>query len=112
GGPITQTAVLSVAGLALNPVASAANVTLTNAGNDVDTLAAFVANVSPAIAYTDANSLAIGTVAGISGVSNSRGPVTLAAGGAITDGNGTAFNVSAPSLSLTAATGIDLDILA
>ena len=59
-GSITQAAALSVANLALR---SGGGITLTNAGNDVDTLA--FNNTAGSVAYTDTNALTIGSVDGL-----------------------------------------------
>src|SRR5205823_703449 len=105
---VTQTAALSVANLSLRLTGGSATVTLTNAGNDVDTLSV-LAGGAPAISYRDANGFAIGDGPGVSGIGDTGGSVTLTAGGAITDGNGAAVNVFAGSLTVTAASGADID---
>ncbi|HTK76825.1 MAG TPA: hypothetical protein VL371_16280, partial [Gemmataceae bacterium] len=106
GGTISQSAALSVANLA---VQAAGNVSLTNAGNDVDTLAVQLTGTGSAFSYVDTNAVAVGTVDLVPGIVV-NGPVTLTAGASITDGNSVAVNVSAGSLAATAATGIDLDV--
>jgi Domain of unknown function (DUF4214) len=74
-GTITQTAAVSVANLSV----AATTVTLTNAGNDVDTLAAATANCS----YTDANDLTIDTVDG-QPESHANNDMVIVTGGTLT----------------------------
>ncbi|MBI1918387.1 MAG: hypothetical protein HYS12_27160, partial [Planctomycetes bacterium] len=78
-GPITQSAPLSVANL---DVLSNDTVTLSDAGNDVDTLAGF-AGGSHNFSYSDANALTIGSVVFDVGV-NVGNDVALTTGGALT----------------------------
>jgi autotransporter-associated beta strand protein len=109
GSTITQTAALSVANL---DVQSFGAVTLTEAANDVDTLATNPnTTVAIAFSYRDANAFQVGNVAFDQGIVETGGAVTLTAGGAITDGSGGVVNVTANSLTVTAAGGIDLDTL-
>jgi autotransporter-associated beta strand protein len=108
GATITQTAPLSVANLA---VTGGGPVTLTNPGNDVDTLAGRLVVLSGnPFSFRDSNALTIGNVSGTNGISTVGGPVTLTAGGAITDGNGSSVNVSGSQLTITAGGGVDLDL--
>src|SRR5439155_3007796 len=108
GGTVAQTAPLSVASL---DVSGFPTVTLTNAGNDVDTLAGSAAAITGAtFSYREANGFAVGNVGIHPGVFAVGGSVTLTSGGAITDGNGSAVNVTAASLTATAPGGIDLDL--
>jgi hypothetical protein len=123
GNNISQTAALSVANLALN---SESGIALTNSGNDVDTLA--FTNAGGAVSYTDSNALTIGAVDGIASSSNTgtattisvAGNLFLAVGlsssgtttltsttGVIVDGdNGADVDVTAPTLGLSASTGM------
>ena len=80
GGTVTQTAPITETNLAVNAVGA---VTLTNAGNDVTTLAATVTGAGNAFAYTDANALTIGTVDGINGITTNNGDIGLQTGGAL-----------------------------
>jgi hypothetical protein len=105
GGAVTQTAPLSVAALDVSGLSS---ITLTNAGNDVDTLAGG-STVPVGFSFTDANSFALGNVGSHQGISL-MGTVSLRSGGAVTDGNGAARNVAAGALTVTAVSGIDLDL--
>jgi peptidoglycan-associated lipoprotein len=68
------------------------NITLSNAANDFSTVAVTTANN---ISLTDANDIALGTLA-------MSGSLTLAANGAVTDANGSANNITASSAMLTA----------
>jgi fibronectin-binding autotransporter adhesin len=120
GGATTQTAAILAAGLEL---LGAGPFTLTNAANDVATLAG---NATGAITYADANALEIGTVNSVGLATNddnvtisTGGPLTLTAAisaptalvtlsptGAIIDGNAAANNVTAGQLVATAVAGI------
>ena len=80
GGTVTQTAPITETNLAVSSVGA---VTLTNAGNDVTTLAANVTGAGNAFSYTDANALTIGTVDGINGVTTNNGNIGLQTGGAL-----------------------------
>ena len=66
GGAVTQTAAITAAGLEL---LGAGPFTLTDAGNDVDTLAA---NTSGEIELVDADDLIVGTVGSTSGITTHR----------------------------------------
>jgi hypothetical protein len=124
GGSISQTAALSVANLALCAVGGIA---LTNSANTVDTLAFTAASGSVNFTNASANALTIGAVDGMSTSSSAStttlstgGNLTFAAGlssvgtatltstsGAILDGdNGADVDVTAPTLALSASTGI------
>ncbi len=86
GGTVAQSATLAAAGLA---VQSAGAVTLTSAGNDVDTLAAAVTGPGAGFSFTDANGFALGTVdTPLAGVTTAGGLVTLTAGGPVTQAAG------------------------
>jgi hypothetical protein len=122
---INQTAALAVANLALN---AGSAITLTNSGNAVDTLA--FANASGPVSFTNgsSNALTIGTVDGLTSLWNAGTTTTISTGknltfatglssagattltstsGSILDGaNGAIVDVTAPSLALTASTGI------
>ncbi len=103
GGTVTQTAPITETNLAVNAVGA---VTLTNAGNDVTTLAATVTGAGNAFAYTDANALTIGTVDGINGVSTNNGAISVATtNGALTVSNTPAapdVNAGTSTVALTA----------
>jgi autotransporter-associated beta strand protein len=107
-GVVTQTAPVSVAALALF---TSGNVTLTNPGNDVDTLAAHGDDTGINFSYRDANGFGVADepLFQFQGISN-WSSVTLTSGGAVTDANGSAINISAANLTITAISGIDLDI--
>src|SRR5262249_33796276 len=84
GFSLTQSAPLSVANLAVRGQTSFAggSITLTNAGNDVDTLAFNnTGSGAGASSYTDANALTIGSVNGLTASSNTGTTTTLNAGG-------------------------------
>src|SRR5262249_27574974 len=104
GGSITQNAPLSVANLDV----SGGNVTLTNAGNDVDTLAGRLGG-AVVFDYRDVNGVTVGNVGPDPGINGPLALVVLTSGGAITGGNGPATNVTANGLTATSASGIDLD---
>ncbi|MFO7907532.1 MAG: Ig-like domain-containing protein, partial [Pirellulaceae bacterium] len=74
GGSVTQTASLSVANLAVEADDA---VTLTNAANDVDTLAAH--STANKVDYFDANGFTVDTVDALDGVRAGSGPVFLSA---------------------------------
>lgn len=102
-GAWSQSAPLSVANLVLQ---TNVGVSLTNAGNDVDTLAASLYSLT----YTDANSFSIGVVDNVTGISafglNALVSLT-AANGAITNSAPAAVvDVTSSSLALSASTGI------
>ena len=78
GGPVTQTAAITANGLNLQGIGF---YQLTNAGNDVTTLAA---NTTGAIDYQDANSLTVGTVGATNGITSGNNDVALQTGGALT----------------------------
>ncbi|HTK73955.1 MAG TPA: dockerin type I domain-containing protein [Gemmataceae bacterium] len=106
GSSISQTAALGVANLA---VTAPGGVVLTNAGNDVDVLAAKVTGAGQ-VSYTDSTGFAVGVLDGVIGVSTVSGAVTLNSGGGITGGSGgTTTNVAAPTAAVSAATSIDLN---
>jgi len=122
---INQTAALAVANLALN---AGSAITLTNSGNSVDTLA-FV-NTSLSVSFTNGSGarLTIGAVDGLTsswnagttttistganlslatGLSSAGATTLTSASGKIRDGaNGAIVDVTAPSLGLSASTGI------
>jgi autotransporter-associated beta strand protein len=109
GSAIIQLAPLSVAHLGLS---ARGNATLTDPGNDVDTLAASGFGVGTNLFYNDVNGFAVDdqTFFEIQGIQD-WSSANLTAGGAITDGNGSALNVSSvASLTMTAVGGIDLDV--
>ncbi|MBU2222389.1 MAG: hypothetical protein KJ722_07205, partial [Candidatus Omnitrophica bacterium] len=83
GGTITQTASLTETNLRLD---SAGAITMTNASNDVTTLAANVSGADNAFSYTDANSLIVGTVDGVAGITTNGGDLTLTAATDLTIG--------------------------
>ena len=61
---------------------------MTNAGNDVTTIAANVTGAGNAFSYTDANALTIGTVDGINGITTNNGAITVTTtNGALTVSN-------------------------
>ena len=103
GGTVTQTAPITETNLAVTAVGA---VTLTNAGNDVTTLAAKVTGAGNAFAYTDANALTIGTVDGINGITTNNGAITVATtNGALTVSNTPAapdVNAGTSTVALTA----------
>src|SRR5262249_35014135 len=101
GASISQSAALSVATLALS---SGNGLTLTNSGNDIDTLAFF--NANGAVSYTDSNALTIGTVAGIAPSVNAGSTTTISAGGNLTFATGLS---SAGATALTSTSGAILD---
>jgi hypothetical protein len=76
GTGISQTAPLSVA--SLDAFAAAGGVALTNAGNDVDTIAG-LASGGGAFSYTDATALAVGAVDFDTGVQATNANITLTA---------------------------------
>src|SRR5581483_9428794 len=79
GGTVTQTASITTTNLAVQATGA---VTLTNASNDVGTLAV---SDGGAFSYTDANALTIGTVDGIVGITTAGGGlVTITNGGVLT----------------------------
>jgi hypothetical protein len=74
GTGISQTAALSVA--KLDAFAATGGVALTNAGNDVDTLAGLAAGAG-SFSYTDANSVTIGAADFDTGVTSNAGPIDI-----------------------------------
>jgi hypothetical protein len=78
-GSVNQTAALSVANLAIYLTTGV--VTLTNAGNDVDTLAAVAAG-GGSFYYTDSNGLTVDTVDFVTGI-ESNNDLVLTTGGAL-----------------------------
>ncbi|MBI3616433.1 MAG: filamentous hemagglutinin N-terminal domain-containing protein [Candidatus Omnitrophica bacterium] len=109
GGAITQSGAMAGSTLAVKTLNnSGAAVTLDNASNDFTTVnlsarnAADSANAAGALTYRDANGFAVGQV-------RTTSTVSLTSGGAITDGNGAAANVTGSTLTLSAVTGINLD---
>ena len=78
GGAVTQSAAITASGLSLQ---GSGPYTLTNPANDVTTLAA---NTTGAIQYRDANTLTVGSVGAISGITSSNNDVALITGGALT----------------------------
>jgi filamentous hemagglutinin len=104
GGNLTQTGPITAASLDIT--ATAGSVTLTNANNDVDSLA--VNNGTRAVSFTDINGLVL---AGVTG-----GSITLAVGGDLTQtgpiaGTSLDITVTAGSVTLTNANN-DVDSLA
>jgi hypothetical protein len=77
-GAVTQTEPISASGLDLLGTGPD---TLTNASNDVSTIAA---DTTDAISYTNDAALSIGTVNSTDGITISSGDLTLSAGGAVT----------------------------
>ncbi len=77
-GTITQTKAITASGLELK---GNGTFTLTNADNDVTTLAA---NVGNPLNFTDKNTLTIGTVNATNGITTSNDAVTLKANGLLT----------------------------
>jgi len=80
GSSISQTAPLSVANL--NISTTTGDITLTNAGNDVDTLAGSGSGGAN-VRYVDANDLIVGNVAGNTGV-DANNDLTIVTGGKLT----------------------------
>ena len=93
GGAVTQTAAITAAGLEL---LGAGPFTLTDAGNDVDTLAA---DTSGEIELVDADDLIIGTVGSTSGITTTSVDVSLTTG--TTLGIGAAIDLAGGELTLT-----------
>jgi hypothetical protein len=92
GAGVSQTAALSVANLAVQAGSQmAADITLTDTGNDVDRFAASNAASGSNIFYTDTNGFTVGTVDGVAGIATVTGSgetVTLAAGGTVGQDSG------------------------
>ncbi len=108
GGAISQSAGLSVANLAL---ASAAGITLTDAGNSIDTLA--VANLGGAVNIANTGPLTIGTVNGLVGFSNTGTTTTITAASPLTiaaNSSSTGSTTLTASETVPAAPGDDLTI--
>lgn len=108
GGTVTQTQAITAAGLAL--LGTGGTFTLTNTSNNVATLAASTGAVS----YTDADALAIGTVAGTVGMTSSAAvavtaATALAVDQAITTSNGGAVTLTAQSGAITIAAAGDIN---
>ena len=81
GGALTQSGALVAPNLA---VTSGGPVTLTNAGNDVDNLAAQVTGAANGLQFTDIDGFAIGTVGVLNGIITNDGDIALVTGGALT----------------------------
>ena len=102
GGTVTQTAPITETNLAVTSVGA---VTLTNAGNDVTTIAANVTGAGNAFSYTDANALTIGSVDGINGITNNGAITVTTTNGALTVSNTPAapdVNAGTSTVALTA----------
>ena len=93
-GAVTQSAPITAAGLELKGTGP---FTLTNAGNDIATLAAGTAG---AISYTDSNAMTVGTV-NTAGIASSGNDVTLNAGGTVSIANN--INAGAGFVKITTA---------
>ncbi|MES2673427.1 MAG: MBG domain-containing protein, partial [Pseudomonadota bacterium] len=102
-GAVTQTGPLVTPLLAIT---AAGPVTLTNAANNVNTIA--INPTANAVAYTDANGFVIGTLAGITGINTGGANLTLIAGGS---GNITQTSAitNVATFSASAGGSIDLD---
>jgi hypothetical protein len=85
GATITQTAPLAVNRLSIS---AAGNVTLANAANDIDVLAANIIGASATLSFTDVDNFSVGIVDGNVGISasTSGGIVVLSAGSALSGG--------------------------
>ena len=98
GAGVTQTAPLSVANLAVRAGSQTpANIVLTDAGNDVDKLAASNSGsgANNDISYTDTNGFTVSTVDGVAGISTPSqlgDTPTLTAGGAVTQDSGASIH--------------------
>jgi|GEM_PF-1131716 len=97
-GGVTATAGSVTAGNLL--LTGAGTYTLTNANNDVDTLAA---NVNGAVSYHDTNTLTVGTVGATNGITSSGNAVTLTTDGKLTLSKD--INAGANTIILDAASG-------
>jgi len=78
GGITESTGKILTANLLLT---GAGTFNLTNANNDVDTLAA---DINGSLTYTDINTLTVGTILGTNGITANSGSVTLNTGGLLT----------------------------
>ena len=78
GGAVTQTQAIVITGLEL---LGSGPFTLTNASNDISTLAA---STSGSISYRDTNGFAIGTVNSTTGINTGGNNLSLQSGGAVT----------------------------
>ena len=94
-GAVTQTDEITAAGLEL---LGSGQYTLTNASNDVATIAA---NTSNTISYTDTDGLTIGTVGGAAGINTGGNDLTLNTGDAITIGSGGGQDITAAAATVT-----------
>jgi outer membrane protein OmpA-like peptidoglycan-associated protein len=90
-GALTQSGPLTVSGVTTLAAGPSNDITLTNAANDFNTVAV---NAGNNVSVTDANDVALGSL-------TISGALSIAANGAITDGNGSANNVTAGSATLT-----------
>ncbi len=111
---ITDTAALKVSGLAIT---SAGAVNLTNAGTDVNTIAASVTGGGNSFTFkNDANGFTVGSVDGVTGISTANvtnagasattGSITLQSGGGITFSNNvTTGNATASTAGFDATSG-------
>jgi trimeric autotransporter adhesin len=95
-GVLTQSGTLTVAGPITLAAGSGNDITLNNAGNDFSTVTVTNGNN---VSLRDANNISLGT-------STVAGNFSVAAGGAIVDGDETGINITANSTSLTAATNV------
>ncbi len=95
-GTVTQTAAITTSG-GLDLLGSGGAYALTNSGNTVGTLAGDTGTVN----YSDRSSLAVGTVAGTSGLTGS-GAITLTSGGSLTINAGAAVTSTGGSILLVA----------
>src|SRR6185295_17722624 len=103
-GGLTQsgTAVLKAGSLAFSAANSSV---LAQSGNDVGTLAASVSGANQDFSYTDANSFALGTVGGLSGLSVNRNASLKATAGSVTQTGG---DIKAAGLAVTASQSTSL----
>jgi len=100
-GAVTQTAGHTVSARGLQVVGSG-SVALTDAGNDVDVLAADFAG---ALSYSDADDVTVGTVGLTAGVNSHGQDVTLVTGGLLTIGTGAGEDVTATGATVTLHSG-------
>ena len=128
-GAITQTGALSVANLA---VSSVGGVQLTNAGNDVGTIASSVTGgvfVNNNFRFVDTNGLVVGTVDGVAGITVAginflevttgstlgltngltASSIGLSGGGAVTQGSGIGAAITASNLEMIGTGPYTLD---
>ncbi|MES2823032.1 MAG: filamentous hemagglutinin N-terminal domain-containing protein, partial [Pseudomonadota bacterium] len=101
-GAVTQTGPLITPLLAITATGP---VTLTSPANDVNTIA--INPTANAVAYTDANGFAIGTLAGITGINTGGASLTLVAGGS---GNITQTSAITNVSTFSASAGGSIDI--